>query len=159
MNIVSMPINTPIANILKLLSPQKYKREMFEALIEMMNLDLISFTETYDNKGYLNIMDDKSESKQYKLSHDEELALINIDIAKEELVSIYSFKSTNGNIRYDLPPDKQSKIGDDRAYTIAMLAWHLRNLRRENITSKKSNIIDNPSEYFLMRKPNIYHKR
>lgn len=147
------------ANILKLLSPQKYKREMFEALIEMMNLDLISFTETYDNKGYLNIMDDKSESKQYKLSHDEELALMNIDIAKEELVSIYSFKSTNGNIRYDLPPDKQSKIGDDRAYTIAMLAWHLRNLRRENITSKKSNIIDNPNEYFLMRKPNIYHKR
>lgn len=132
---------------------------MFEALIEMMNLDLITFTETYDNKGILNIMGEDGNSKQHKLSFDEELALVNVDIAKEELVSIYEFKSTNGNVRYDLPPDKQSKIGDDRAYTIAMLAWHLRNLRRENITSKKPNIIDNPNEYFLMRKPSIYHKR
>lgn len=143
------------ANILKLISPQKYKRELFEALIEMMNLDLISFTETYDSKGYLNIIDGLDNSRQYKLSPDEELALVNIDIAKEELVSIYSFKSPNGNVRYDLPPDKQSKIGDDRAYTIAMLAWYLKNLRRESITNKKQNNA-NPQNFFLMRKPNIY---
>ncbi|MDR6779354.1 MULTISPECIES: terminase [Paenibacillus] len=125
------------SNKLKLVSPQKYKKDMFDALIEMMSLDLISFTETYDNKGFITLLGDDGENTQYKLSSDEEMALVNIDIAKEELVSIYSFKSTNGSIRYDLPPDKQSKIGDDRAYTIAMLAWYLRNLRRESIVNKE----------------------
>lgn len=124
---------------LRLLSPKKYKTEMFEALVEMMKLDLISFTETYDYKGQLVMATEDGGSIKHKLTQDEELALINIDIAKEELVSIYAFKSTNGNIRYDLPPDKQSKIGDDRAYTIAMLAWYLQQLRRQNITEKKKS--------------------
>jgi hypothetical protein len=137
---------------LKLLSPQKYKKEMFEALIEMMKLDLISFPESYDHKGELVLVDDKGEGKKYKLTNEEELSLINIDIAKEELVSIYSFRSSNGNVRYDLPPDKLSKIGDDRAYTIAMLAWYLQQLRRQNITNKKKSDT-NPSQYFLARKP------
>ncbi|WP_372011325.1 terminase [Paenibacillus chitinolyticus] len=125
---------------IKLLSPKKYKKDMFEALIEMMNLDLISFTDTYDNKGIIltNRLDDKgnvTESK-YKLSNDEITSLIQLDLAKEELVSIYRFESTNGNCRYDLPPDKQSKMHDDRAYCVAMLAWYLQQLRRESITNK-----------------------
>jgi hypothetical protein len=146
-------------NKIKLLAPQKYKKSMFEALIEMMNLDLISFTETYDNKGSL-IMSDTTEDgeikeKIHRLSFEEEMALIQIDLAKEELVSIYRFESTNGNCRYDLPPDKQNKMGDDRAYTIAMLAWYLQEVRRENITkAKKSN--SNPSDFFFMRKPKVY---
>src|SRR5206468_5344957 len=99
---------------------------------EMMNLDLITFTESYDNKGML-IMNDSTEGveikeKVYKLSFEEEMALIQLDLAKEELVNIYRFESSNGNCRYDLPPDKQSKMGDDRAYTIAMLAWYLQEL-------------------------------
>lgn len=133
----------PSANkSLTLVSPQKFKRDMFDALIEMMNLDLISFTETYDGKGSLFLVEKDGEPKEHKLSLDEEIALKNVDIAKEELVSIYSFKSTNGNVRYDLPPEKENKIGDDRAYTIAMLAWYLRNLRRESITKKKTKKID-----------------
>ncbi|WP_244661014.1 terminase [Paenibacillus sp. CFBP 13594] len=143
------------SEILTLVSPQKFKKDMFDALIEMMSLDLITFTETYDNKGFLTLVDEDGESKQYKLSSDEEIALVNVDIAKEELVSIYAFKSTNGSVRYDLPPDKLNKIGDDRAYTIAMLAWYLRNLRRESITKKKKAISD-PSNFFHMRKPKIY---
>jgi hypothetical protein len=124
---------------LKLLSPQKYKREMFEALIEMMKLDLISFTENYDYKGELIFNNNEGKATKYKLTIEEEASLINIDIAKEELVSIYAFKSTNGNVRYDLPPDKQNKMGDDRAYTIAMLAWYLQQLRRQNITKKENS--------------------
>lgn len=126
-------------DIVTLISPQKYKRAMFEALIEMIDLDLISFTEAYDNKGVLTFTNSEGEVTKHKLTLDEEHALINIDRAKEELVSIYRFKSSNGNVRYDLPPDKQSKIGDDRAYTIAMLAWFLQQLRRQNITSKNVN--------------------
>jgi hypothetical protein len=136
----------------RLLSPKKYKNEMFEALIEMMKLDLISFTENYDYKGELVFNNENGNATRHKLTSDEELSLINIDIAKEELVSIYAFKSTNGSVRYDLPPDKQSKIGDDRAYTIAMLAWYLQQLRRQNITNKKKSET-NASQYFLARKP------
>lgn len=143
------------SNILSLLSPQKYKKEMFEALIEMMDLDLISFPESYDSKGYLLVTDGEGIPRQQKLSQDEEFALVNIDLAKEELVSIYQFKSTNGNVRYDLPPDKQSKVGDDRAYTIAMLAWYLRHIRRENITKRKQSN-HNPMDFFLMKQAKVY---
>ena len=40
-----------------LMSPSKYKSEMYEALIEMLTQDKISFTATYDNKEYLTIFD------------------------------------------------------------------------------------------------------
>lgn len=41
----------------KLMSPSAYKSEMYEAMIELMNQDKISFTAQYDNKGYLTIFD------------------------------------------------------------------------------------------------------
>lgn len=126
-----------------LVSPQKYKREMFEALIEMTKMDLISFTESYDHKGEMTFTSDEGEITRHKLTDDEILALVNIDLAKEELVNIYGFPSSNGNVRYDLPPDKTNKMHDDRAYTIAMLAWQLQKLRRSDITAEaKVNIED-----------------
>lgn len=148
---------------LKLISPHKYKKDLFDALIEMMKLDLIKFPESYDNKGVLTLQKisknkkgkEEAETETYELSDDEILALINIDLAKEELVSIYEFKSSNGSVRYDLAPDKVNKMHDDRAYTIAMLAWHLRNMRRRNITRKEAPKID-PSKLFLMKQPSRF---
>ncbi len=133
-------------NKLKLLSPQKYKKILFDALIEMMSLDLISFTESYNGKGYLMINEDEEhpekEPKVYNLSFEEEMYLINNDLAKEELVSMYRFDGTNGNYRYDLSPEKANKINDDRAYCIAMLSWYLQELRRKNITGKRDNKVN-----------------
>lgn len=43
------------ANKLKLIEPSKYKAEMFEALIKMVEANLITFTDNYDNRGYLSI--------------------------------------------------------------------------------------------------------
>lgn len=137
---------------LTLLSPKKYKREMFEALIEMIDLNLISFPEAHDGKGELTMPLSDGHVEKYKLTDDEILSLTNIDLLKEELVSIYAFKSSNGNTRYDLPPDKQSKVGDDRAYTMAMLAWYLQTLRRENITKRKKPDMDF-SKFFAVKKP------
>lgn len=50
----------------RLIQPTQYKSMMCEALIEMMNLDLISFTADYDNKGYLTIFetDEKALNKE-----------------------------------------------------------------------------------------------
>lgn len=136
------------SDLVMLLSPQKYKKLMFEALIEMMKLDLISFTESYDYKGELVMTDDEGNSNRYKLSSEEEMSLVNIDIAKEELVNIYAFKGTNNNVRYDLAPEKANKMHDDRAYTIAMLAYYLQQLRRQNITKKEPET-DNPLDYLF----------
>ena len=44
-------------NKVKVISPSGYKSIMFEAMIEMLNQDKISFTAPYDNKGYLTIFD------------------------------------------------------------------------------------------------------
>lgn len=40
-----------------LLSPSAFKSIMYEALIEMLNQDKISFTASYDHKGYLTVFD------------------------------------------------------------------------------------------------------
>lgn len=40
-----------------LMTPSKYKSIMYEAMIEMMNQDKISFTASYDHKGYLTVFD------------------------------------------------------------------------------------------------------
>lgn len=140
---------------LKLMSPQKYKREMYDALLEMINLDLISFTSEYDSKGFLMLAketgkeiefeDDDGKNKtekeivyaQTKLDFEEEMALKNIDLAKEELVNIYRHKGTNDNYRYDLTTDKVGKMNDDRAYCLAMLGWYLQQVRRGSIVNKK----------------------
>lgn len=52
----------------RLMQPTQYKSEMYEALIEMMNQDAISFTESYDNKGYLTVFeaDEKELEKEKK---------------------------------------------------------------------------------------------
>lgn len=147
---------------LKLISPKKYRTEMFDDFIELLNLGLIEFTDTYDTKGYLNLPTEGKEIeeynedtkqkekvktidyKKYKLSWDEELALTQIDLAKEELIS-QRREGNNINYKYDLPPDKKNKMHDDRCYSMVMLAWHLKNLRRENITNKsveKSDLLD-----------------
>ena len=104
---------------LKLISPKKYRTEMYDSFIEMLNLGLIEFTESYDMKGFLNLpkynKNGEIAYEQKQLAFDEELALKNIDIAKEELVQTYRFDSTNGGYRYDLPPDKKNKMHDDRS--------------------------------------------
>jgi len=158
-------VNFPNAvNKLRLVSPKKYKNEMFAAMEEMIKLDLVKFPKDYDLKGYIYINEDiiedgeqifgsedeevdvddrgiqKGERKviQYKLSQDEELALKQIDLAKEEVVNIYRFES-GSSTRYGLPADKEKKMHDDRAYCLAMICWYLQQLRREGIVNKRDN--------------------
>lgn len=42
---------------IRLMSPSAFKSIMYEAAIELTNQDKISFTATYDNKGYLTVFD------------------------------------------------------------------------------------------------------
>lgn len=108
---------------LHMMNPSAFKSIMFEALIEMLNQNKISFTSSYDNKGYLTVFDidqkmideetkkiseqlkkkkiagkefeeslkeelnrlQSVKTKTIKLDWQDELALSNIDVLKEEL--------------------------------------------------------------------------
>jgi hypothetical protein len=55
-------------NKLRLVSPAQYKSIIYEALIEMLDIDAIGFTTDYDNKGYLTVFeaDEKKLEKEKK---------------------------------------------------------------------------------------------
>ena len=154
-----------IKDKMRLIQPAKYKSEMFKALIEMMDQNLIEFPNEYDNRGYLMLMYDvntktgektpryvepsekevKDLAKQgieivqekYHLSAEEEIALKQIDAMKTELVNIYRFKQSSGGDRFDLAPDSAKKMNDDRAYVAALAAYLLQQLRREHLVTRK----------------------
>lgn len=55
-------------NKLRLVSPTQYKSIIYEAMIEMLDIDAISFTANYDHKGYLTVFeaDEKKLEKEKK---------------------------------------------------------------------------------------------
>lgn len=165
-------------NKLKLIEPSKYKSEMYEALIRMVEANKITFTERYDNKGYLNILEvdeklmkesetkiraeldkmdldineyeeeleerlsmiESAKTKIYKLSLDEEIALTQIDVMKEQIVNICRVKREGSKDSFKLPAHKDADTGvseatmhDDHAYVLAMLGWFLSEKRIESI--------------------------
>nr|WP_270248933.1 hypothetical protein [Coprococcus catus] len=66
-----------------LISPTAYKSEMYEALIELMNQDKISFTAPYDGKGNLTVFDvdeKKLNSEKEKITN----RLKRLKLSKEE---------------------------------------------------------------------------
>lgn len=177
----------------KLMSPSQYKSMMCEALIEMMNLDLISFTSEYDNKGYLTIfetdekelnkakkeIENKLKGQHYsedelalkvqeelkntscvktkivKLDPYQEIALTNIDALKEEMVNIVRKKRDSGKDSFDLIPEKQNKLHDDRFYCACLAAYCLSEKRRENIVKRKP--IEDLNEFFEIKRPKSTH--
>lgn len=59
---------------LHLMSPTQYKSEMYEAMIEMLNQDKISFTAAYDNRGFLNLFTvDQKQADKIKAELDKKL--------------------------------------------------------------------------------------
>lgn len=178
-------------NKIKLVQPTTYKSEMYEALIQMMEQDLISFTETYDNKSYLTMLDvdqkrfdaakDEivqrlklkklspeqfeesleeelsliigAKTKTYNLSPEEEIALTQIDLLKEELVQMTRKKRESGKDLFELTSDKQNKMHDDRAYCIAMCAWVLQQKNRQHIINKKKPKQDIAQMFRISKQP------
>jgi len=84
-----------------LMTPSKYKAIMYEAMIEMMNQDKISFTASYDHKGYLTVFDVdeellKKEKKRLreKIGKEQHLQGKELeDAVKEELANASTVKT------------------------------------------------------------------
>lgn len=129
-----------VKGVLQLLEATKYKTEMFGEGIEMINQDLVMFPPPMPGNGVLQLDD-----REVVLTQDEIRALIEIDLAKEEMVSIKKLKTSAGNVKYDLPPSKElgsKKIGDDRAYCLAAATHYLSQLRRKDQYDKKNTDMD-----------------
>lgn len=131
---------------LKLISPNKYRNQMVDEFIKLMELDLIKFPREYDNKGYVTLQKehgDELKIEKRMLTAEEEISLLNIDILKTEITSIYKFENPEKTSRtYKLPKDKERIMNDDRFYTIIMLAHYLFGLRRENYENKHDSDYD-----------------
>lgn len=87
-------------NKVHLMSPSQYKSEMYEAMIELMDQDKVSFTSTYDNKGYLTIIDiDEEKLNKEKLKISEKLKKMKLseeefqEKLQEELSKIQNVKT------------------------------------------------------------------
>lgn len=121
--------------IVHLIDPQGYKKVIYDALQKMANLNLIKFTD-YDNKDHIMLDKKNGEFEKYELSFDEKLALTNINLLKVETSYMCRYDTPNGGVQYELAKDKKNTIHDDKAYTLAMGAYALAKLRREDLLQK-----------------------
>ena len=115
---------------LHLMEPTKFKSLMYTAMSEMVQQDLIEMPMALPNNGELVLEDGTKKT----LTLEEVRALLEIDLMKEEAMSIQKFKTQAGNILYKLPPNKERKMHDDRAYCLAMMGWHLSEIIRKERT-------------------------
>lgn len=173
-----------------LMPPTQYKSIMYEAAIELTNQDKVSFTSTYDNKGYLTVFDVDYEKinkikseliqklKKKKISDEDidvqiqkelesiqnvktriekldwldEIALTSIDALKEELVNMVRIERNSGKDSFELTPEKQNKLHDDRAYCYVMACYALQQERRKNITQHRHKPNFNPKQMVQVSK-------
>jgi len=125
------------AEIVSLIDPQGYRKEMFDALGKMAKLNLIEFTD-YDNKDTIileNFSDEDGvgELVSYEPTFDERLALVENELLKKEVSYMCRYDTANGGVQYELAKEHKNKMHDDRAYTAAMGAYALSLLRRNDL--------------------------
>lgn len=117
-----------IKGCLKVVEPRKYRNALFEAAKLLVPQGLIKFAPQCPKYDTL-VLDDGTERK---LSKAEQSSLIQMDLMKEEVISMVRIKSAGtGNITYQLPPEKRSKMHDDRNYVFVLACWQIRNLRED----------------------------
>ena len=167
---------------LQLISPAKYKAQMYEEVIQMVSQNVVEFPEEYTGRGYIDLLyevdkdgnetqrftfpDEKEEKslvkrgisfqiRRHELDNAEEEALVQIDALKTELVNMWRFKTTAGNSRFELAPDKVSSLHDDRAYCFALLSSKLSELRRSHITKRRTTSTESLVDVLPIRKAKI----
>lgn len=140
--------------IVHLIEPVQYKRILYDALEKMTKFGLMIFPD-YDGKENITLVNGEGEAEDHVLSFDERLALVQCNLAKTELVYMRRTESANGNVQYDLARDKRNILHDDRAYTIAMGAYSLSQMRRKDLINKPLDSNQDIESLFKFRAPAI----
>ena len=132
---------------LRLISPRKYRTQMVDELIELMDLGVIKFPYEYKQE-VISVAKKQKDSdeetiEKYELTEKEIIALTNIDLMKTETTSIYKYENAEKTTKtYALAKDKESIMHDDRFYVLIMLAHRLYELRRGQIIQTKQEKYD-----------------
>ena len=96
----------------------------------MMSEDLIDLPDDLPNSGEWDM-----DGNVVRLTDEEIRALLEIDLMKQEVMTMQKYKTSAGNITFQLPPSKQKTMHDDRAYTLALMAGYLADLRRAELAA------------------------
>lgn len=142
------------AKIVHLLEPRGYKAKIYGALEEMSNLNLIHYSLYDGHKDYL-LLPDKDGYNEHRLTQQEREALQQIELAKTE-ISYMTRTQTPGSstVTYELLKERRNTMHDDRAYTVAMGAYALWEMRTKDLRSKRMNTSD---ELFSMVRQPTYN--
>lgn len=134
---------------LRLISPRKYRTQMVDEFIELIDLGVIKFPYEFKQE-FITIAKKQKDSdeeiiEKYELSEKEIVALANIDLMKAETTSIYKYENAEKTSKtYALAKDKESSMHDDRFYVLIMLAHRLYELRRGQTIQPKQK---EPSDF------------
>lgn len=122
---------------LRLISPRKYRTQMVEEFIELMNLGVLRFPYEYGGQDFIKVRSgiDPATGEEifepYELSMEEQLALSGLDLMKVEITSIQkSSNPENTSVTYALSKEKENRMHDDRFYVAILLAHRLYEIRR-----------------------------
>lgn len=155
---------------LRLVNPRKYRTQMVEEFIELMELGVIFFPYAYSGQEFLKLITGTKKVKDpetgesveeeiietYNLSQDEIINFNQIDMMKTEICSLYRYTNPeNTNATYALAKEKQNKLHDDRLYSCLLCAHRLYELRRGKMIRKRRAKKD-ISEYIQFRAPKIF---
>ena len=145
---------------LRLISPKKYRTQMVEEMIELMDLGVIRFPYEYSGQDSLKVINgiDKDGNEiweSHELSDDEKMALVQIDLMKTEVTSIHKTQNAEKTtVNYALSKEKESRMHDDRFYVLILLAHRLYELRRGTIVSQQP--VQDITTYFMARPAKRY---
>ena len=120
---------------LRMISPKKYRTQMVEEFIDLINMGCIRFPRECHGDTVTMITgtdkngDDIMETRD--LTDEEILALRNIDLAKTEIVSIQKTENAeHTTVQYALSKDKALTNHDDRFYVTILLSHYLYQRRK-----------------------------
>jgi len=134
---------TAVAGSMKLIEPTKYRNKMFEAARIMTSSGYVKFAPACPKTNVL-VDDDGNEQK---LSKAEMNALIQMDLMKEEAVSMVRTRTKGGNVTYGLTPERKNKMNDDRNYCFIMSCWYIQQLNIDD-TLGEDEELDYKNKFF-----------
>lgn len=89
---------------------------MFESGKALVPMGAVKFSQECPKNDTL-VFDDGTVRK---LGKAEVASLVQMDLMKEEIVAMVRTRTINGNVTFQLPVEKRSKMHDDRAYVFFM---------------------------------------
>ena len=128
-------------NILHLPTASAQKVNMSAALTDMVEQNLIKFPRPLNVRQEFEYEEEDENGelicKYVKAQPEEIRAMTEIDLMITEVTSMQRVKTPNGNIQIKLPKNLERKMHDDRSYCLALLSWHLYQLRTEERLAKE----------------------